>query len=168
MWNVLNVLKYHAFTCGKCDSHVTLSQNVIKEVRQGRGDPCVVVCQQTSRSSWWKPNLEGQGIIQRWWWYNEPVKSWSSDVTYFTKDFNPSLAKPPLMPLNFNGGLAELGLTFLVKQGTMMCSRLSLGELYTPGSIPHKGYCGGEFIAVFLNKEYITPNTDRPLPCRLL
>ena len=40
-----------------------------------------------------------------------PVWSWSF-VAYFTKEVNPSLAKPPL---NFNGGLANLGFTSLVK-----------------------------------------------------
>ena len=33
----------------------------------------------------------------------------------FTKEVNPSLAKPPL---KFNGGLANLGLTSLVKKAT--------------------------------------------------
>ena len=34
-------------------------------------------------------------------------------MAYFTKEINPSLVK---LPLNFNGGLAKLGLTSLVKQ----------------------------------------------------
>ena len=34
-------------------------------------------------------------------------------VAYFTKEVNPSLAK---LPLNFNGSLAKLGLTSIVKQ----------------------------------------------------
>ena len=36
-------------------------------------------------------------------------------MVYFTKEVNPSLAKPPL---KFNGGLAKLGLTSLVKYTT--------------------------------------------------
>ena len=33
-------------------------------------------------------------------------------LAYYTKEVNPSLVKPPL---KFNGGLAKLGLTSLVK-----------------------------------------------------
>ena len=44
--------------------------------------------------------------------------------TDFTKEVNPSLAKPPL---NFNGGLAKLGLTSLVKSATDGWGRIAVG-----------------------------------------